>query len=442
MFKLASVILLSLLICGNAAAGPDAEQLILGYFRDCGQFRNNGKFEALEEFYHPYYSKDVFALPSGLYGGIGGMVNDEKEKKRYYSRMAGKYGINFNSWAKEYNYNALRGFYDGEKKRKDLAVLDKESFSQLLKGKTVFEKAPFEKYYYNGSNKVTAILDQGINKKDPQVAISPGGLQLLKVQQIGKVRTTTKAAKVMTDLVELGKYTISGEMTQDGYLATAIANDNTIAFTKLELLFSEKDGRYLLKKTRQYFLGSLLEEETFDDYIVTADGSLLPTKMIRRKYAPYPALYGGDTPQLKLAYEKKITVLNADFNTDIPEDTFIPIIPYGYTVFDTTVEPHIQYKANRLEDSYGRDFFETPFVGLEDIDNEPIAKTPTPQDAMSGSNEANTGDVVIENKPKAKIKRTRLPWFFWVLIILVLISPPLSIPIPWALSRQGGRLIG
>lgn len=411
------------LMCGDAISSPDPEQLILRYFRDCGQYRNNGKFDILQQVYHPYYPKEVFAVPGGLYGGANGKVDDEKEKKRYYQRMAQMFDINFNSSSKEYSYEASRCFYDGEKKRKDRAILDSDYYHQLLDGKMAFTEAPFEKYYDNGSNKLTAILDQGINEKDPQVAITPAKLGIPRVHQFGKSRGTPKTAKLMVDLIQSGKYRIFGEMTQEGYLATAEA-DETMAFSKLELVFSEKDGDYVLKETRQYRMGHLYDEEHFDDYITMPDGSSLPTKIVTRRYSPFPVSIDGGVPEYKVVYEQKVTVLNAEFNTIIPEDTFLPHIPYGATVFDTTVDPPIQFEAYEIKDSDGKDFFLSSIDAWQEAVEEkaqtlvqPLSIS-TSLDAISNPNEPNNGEIIVtEQEPKAKIERMRLPLSFYILVV-------------------------
>ena len=423
-----------LAFCSYSRA-DEVEQLFLQYYRNNGSDLVSGKVELLRHISNPRYDKALFMPPEST-SAQDNQETREARLKRFYRYLSDFYDMNFSPDLAEQRYSAVRVYYDGQKKRKDMARFDQAAYHALLSGKAKFEEAEFERYFDDGS-KMTSINDQGpINTYDPQVVITPDKLGIPRVSQFGRARGTVKSSEYMIKSIQSGFYQLSGQRSAEGFLVTA-QSDKASHLKKIELLYDESDGRQILKRVREYGnLGMILDEETFEKYITTPAGIEIPTKIVSRQYTP---LYNdGKTIKQSIAYEEQITVLTADYNIDIPEEIFVPDLPYGATVFDTTVSPPIQYIAHKVENQNKEDFFDVD--ALEHLRKLPESSTtPSNAQARPDANDSNLSDANLASAaqtqkdeasepPPGELRGGSAERLTWTMVLIALVLLAVLVP--------------
>lgn len=334
-----------------------AEQLILRYYRDKDSSLISGHARLLKHVYNPTLDKKQFMPPENK---LEGLDENEKTKKlnQYFKYLSESYNVNFEPGTAEHKYSAIEVYYEEDNKRKNLANLGEAAYQSVLNKKDGFNDLAFERYFDNGS-KMTSINDQdGLNKLDPQVVITPDNLGIPPINRFGKPRLTPEFCSIMEERVKTGFYSVSGQETEDGFLV--VAESNRSKLKKIELLFRKEEDNYVVSHVRQYnHFNNIIDEEQYGNYIMTSSKTLLPTKVLFCTFMPIPVVAKDGTIQQLVSYQEEFTVLDADFNIDIPDEIFVPDLPYGATVYDTTVSPPLQYFAYKLENANKEDFFES-----------------------------------------------------------------------------------
>lgn len=349
-----------------------AEQLILRYYRDTSSNLISGQARLVKHVYNPILDKKPFMPAENQFEGLD---EDGKTEKLniYFKYLSELYNVNFKQGTPEHKYSAIEVYYEGENKRKNLANLDETAYQSILNKRDGFNDLAFERYFDNGS-KMTSINDQeGLNKLDPQVVITPDKLGIPPINRFGRPRLASKFCSIMEEKVKTGFYSVSGQETKDGFLV--VAETDRSKLKKIELLFKKMDDDYVVSRVRQYnFYDNLIDEGLYEDYILTSSKTLLPTKILIRTFMPIPVVAENGTVKQLVSYQEEFTVLDADFNVDISDEIFVPVLPYGATVYDTTVSPPLQYLAHKVENADKEDFFESDALDVLD-DDRIISKT-------------------------------------------------------------------
>lgn len=362
---------------------PPIDQLLIRYYMDNGMNFASGQGEILIETRNPSITKEDFFPPQPPLDPDGNPVDNYQDSLASY--YADRYDVNFSQAYPEEKYEAVRLYYSGEKKRKDISRLTPTQYQQVLGDKKAYDTLPFNRYFDDGA-KMYSINDQGeILSINPQVIIEHSDLGIPPIHQYGRSRLSEDQAGTIVKWLLSDKYVLSGVETAEGYLVKATkAEDQRGSLTAVEVLFDPRNN-YVVKKATKYYDGFLFSEEVFDNYMQTSSGAQIPTIVISRKYAPsFRGSNAEDTSNASnvlLTFEEKVTVLAADFNVDIPDDVLTPDIPYGATVLDTTVSPPLQYTAGKVIMADNTDYYDSTVPTFDDSSvTVPLAAAEAPVD--------------------------------------------------------------
>lgn len=320
--------------CVCVYANPNGEELLTQFYRDNGSDLLSGQANILVKTYHPLTAKD-FIFPN--YDNA--TAPEKKGADNYFRYLRERYDVRFSPDKPQRPYQAMRVYYDGDKKRKDIAFLDEASYKSLRANPQEFINQDFGERHYQNDDKMTSISEVGeSDKMNPQANVSLHKLGIPKISKFGKTRVDEDVSKYMLEQLMSDRYVISTVETKDGVLVAAQSEIGKGFLTRIEVLF-DPDNDYVVKRFATYGNGVLFEERIFNDYTQTSSGTRIPTHILIRKFAP---AVGKDGKQY-MSFEEETTVFFADYNVDLPETTFIPNFPPGTTVYDETVSPPIQF---------------------------------------------------------------------------------------------------
>jgi hypothetical protein len=323
------------LVCFSCAclhAHPSGEDLLTHFYRDNGSDLLTGQANVVVKTNHPVANKDTF------YPNYANSTALEKQKAdNYFRYLRERYDVKFTPDKIDRSYQAMRVYYDGDKKRKDVAYLNEAGYKTLRANPQEFTHQDFAEVHYQNDRKMISISEVGeSDKMHPQANISFHTLGIPKLSKFGRARTDEKASAHMLEQLTSDRYVISTAETDDGLLVIAQSQEGFL--TRMEVLF-DPDNDYAVKRCASFGRGVLFEEKIYSDYITTSSGTRIPTNIIIRKFAPA----AGENGKPYMSFEEETTVFFADYNVDLPDATFVPNFPPGTTVYDETVSPPVQF---------------------------------------------------------------------------------------------------
>jgi hypothetical protein len=332
--------LLVLAVAPAAVDGsPLPEDLLSEYYGDIGADLLTGEAVVLRHSVQPDISFKKL-LPPG-----SDLQKDAAATSKYRQYLSDRFDVRTGTGKSEETWEIFKVRYNGARKRLDQAVLTAAQYDRALVKELSLADIAWSRRFQVG-NRMTSIDDQGPMKNDPQATVTSFHLGGPDFQHFGRSRCTPEQSEFMTKLLRSDQFVITGESTKEGYHVTATSDKSTI--TRIEAWFDLQQGNRI-KRQRTFYRGVLMEEELFDGSIATPSGDFMPTKVVRRKFAPVPeAVVDAKTNDVSLkpmlSLEETYSVLSADFNLDIPDSVFVPDIPIGTTVYDRTISPAKTYR--------------------------------------------------------------------------------------------------
>jgi hypothetical protein len=320
------------------AAGPQPEELLIGFYSDFGGDLLTGEAVILRHAYQPNIS---FAklLPPGM-----DQEKDPAAMSKYRKYLEDRFDVKTGNGEPRQTWEIFKVYYSGSKKRLDKAELMSSQYDRALAKELQLRDLSWSRCFDDG-NRMTSINDQGNMQNDPQATVTTFRLGAPDFEHFGRARCTREQSELMTKLLKSDKFVIRGESTDEGYHVTATSDKSTI--TRIEAWFDTEQGNRI-KRQKTFYRGVLMEEELFSDYITTPNGDAIATKVVRKKYAPVPDAVvdaaKGVSLEPMVSLEETFSVLSADFNLDIPASVFLPDMPIGTTVYDRTVTPAKTYR--------------------------------------------------------------------------------------------------